>query len=155
MVSGQNYSKYEGEAISNVTEYRSIIGALQYATITRPDISYSVNKLSQFMQNPMDIHWKAIKRVLCYLKGTVNYGLRLKTGQHLHITGYADADWTSDPDDRRSTSGYCIYFGQSLISWCSKKQPTISRSNTKVEYRSIANATAEIKWYNPYYLNSS
>ena len=72
MVSSQNYSKYGGEAIANVTKYRSIIGALQYATIIRPDISYSVNKVCQFMQQPLDEHWKAMKRILKYLEGTIN-----------------------------------------------------------------------------------
>ena len=98
------------------------------------------------MQKPLDQHWKAVKRILWYLKGTLDYGFLLKKGKHLNITGYADADWATDLDDRRSTTGYYIYIGENPVSWCSKKQNTISKSSTEAEYRSVASATAEVMW---------
>ena len=104
MISSLQLSKNRGDNILNIKQYRSVVGALQYATITRPDIAFSVNKVSQFMQNPLDEHWKAVKRILRYLKGTMNFGLSLKTCKSLNITGYTDADWATDPDDRKSVS---------------------------------------------------
>lgn len=113
-------------------------------TITRPDITYNVNKVSQFMQNPLDEHWKAVKRILRYLKSTTNHSLILKSCINLNLYGFADSDWAADHVDRRSTTGYCIYLFQNPISWCSKKQSTISRSSNELEFRSVASAAAEI-----------
>lgn len=98
------------------------------------------------MQNYLDEHWKTVKIILRYLKGTVNHGLTLKNCTNINLFGFAYADWATDPDDRRSTCGYCIYIGKNLISWCSKKQTTISRSSTETEYKSVANAIAELQW---------
>ncbi|CAJ2641428.1 unnamed protein product [Trifolium pratense] len=126
-----------------------IVGALQYATLTRPEISYSVNKVCQFLANPLQDHWKAVKRILRYLSGTTNHGLLLQaapTNQPLSLIGFCDADWASDPDDRRSTSGACIYVGPNLVSWWSKKQTLVARSSVEAEYRSLANLSAEILW---------
>ena len=83
--------------MGNPTLYRSVIGALQYLTLTRPGISYSVNKLSQFMQSPTMMDWQAVKRVLRYLKGTLDYGIHLKPSTSLGLTAYSDADWGSCP----------------------------------------------------------
>ena len=77
------------------------------------------------MHNPLEAHWKAVKRILRYLGGTLTYDLHLTRSPHLNITAYCDADWASDPDDRKSTSGYCVFLGANLVSWCSKKQHTI------------------------------
>ena len=112
MISSTHLSKFRGNAIPNDSQYRSIVGALQYVTITRPEISFSVNKTSQFMQNPTDEHWKAVKRILRYLKGTINFGLTLQASSSMSITGYVDAHWGTDIDDRKSTTGYCIYLGK-------------------------------------------
>lgn len=146
MISNQNLSKNGREAIKNIKQYRSVIGALQYTTMTRPDIVFSVNKLSPCMQDPRSEHWKAVKRVLRYLKGTINYGISFKACNNLNITCYTDADWATDPDDKKSVTGYCIFIEEKLISWCSKKQSTISRSSTEAEYMSVASATTEIMW---------
>lgn len=105
-----------------------------------------LTKSLNFLQNPLDEHWKAVKRILRYLKGAINYGLTLKANTNFNFTAYSDANWATDNDDRSSITGYCIHIGNSLISWCSKKQTTISRSNTEAEYRSVANATTEILW---------
>ena len=107
---GKILSKRDGDLMVEPVLYRNIIGALQYVTMTRPDISYMVSKLSQFLQNPIDVHWKACKRVLCYLKGTITHGLHFKSSKQLDLVGFSNADWASCPNDRRSTSGYCVFF---------------------------------------------
>ncbi|MCH95277.1 retrovirus-related Pol polyprotein from transposon TNT 1-94, partial [Trifolium medium] len=142
-------SKTGSSALSDPFMYRSVVGALQYATITRPEISYSVNKVCQFMSHPLETHWVAVKRILRYLKGTIHHGLHLSPALSSKVPvlkAFCDADWASDPDDRRNTSGAAIYFGPNLISWWSKKQPVVARSSTEAEYRSLAHATAELLW---------
>lgn len=116
MTSNLKLSKELGETITNEKQYRSIVGALQYITITRPDLSYSVNKICQFMDRPHSNHWKAVKRILHYLKGTMDHGLHFNDAKRLNIQAYCDADWASDPDDRRSTTGFCIFLGSNLTS---------------------------------------
>ncbi|GAU19342.1 hypothetical protein TSUD_336290 [Trifolium subterraneum] len=149
MVSTCRLSKIGTDVFSDATLYRSVVGALQYVTLTRPDIAFSVNKACQFMARPLDSHWKAVKRILRYLKGTLHYGLCISpslTGPPFSLRAYSDADWATDQDDRRSTSGSCIYFGPNLVSWSSKKQQLVARSSTEAEYRSMANTTADLLW---------
>ncbi|KAM6582045.1 hypothetical protein CsatB_009047 [Cannabis sativa] len=146
MTSGLKLSHFGSDHVLDSTLYRSVVGALQYATITRPDIAFSVNKVSQFMQNPLESHWIAVKRILRYLAGTLDYGLHLQRSTNYDITAFCDADWASDPDDRRSTTGYCVLFGNNLVAWKSKKQQTISRSSTEAEFRSLAAVVTEITW---------
>lgn len=127
MVSSPGLSKHQGNPTVDGTLYRSIVGALQYATLTRPDITFSVNKVSQFMQTPLDTHWKAVKRILRYLASTLDHGLHIRASDKIFLTAYCDSDWAADLDDRRSVSGYCIFLGKSLVSWSSKKQHVVSR----------------------------
>ena len=122
----------------------SVIGALQYLTLTRSDISYTMNKLSQFMQNPTMVDWQAVKRVLRYLKGSVDCGIHLKPSKIHGLTTFLDGDWGSCPHDWKSVSGYCVDFGDSLISWSSKKQHVVSRFSTESKYRAFAFAVAEL-----------
>lgn len=136
----------EGDPIENESMFRSIVGALQYVVITRPDIAFSVNKVCQYMHKPLDTHFKAIKRILRYLRGTLDYGLQFTRNSKLLLEGYSDASWGSDIDDRRSTSGFCVFFGGNPISWSSRKQKVVSRSTAEAEYRSLAHVTAEIAW---------
>ncbi|XP_041003931.1 uncharacterized mitochondrial protein AtMg00810-like [Juglans microcarpa x Juglans regia] len=144
-VSGSKLSKFDGEILQDPSEYRQTVGALQYVTLTRPDIAYSVNQLCQYMQAPTTVHWTAAKRVLRYLKHTLDYGLFYKSGSFA-INAYCDSDWAGDPDDRRSTCGYGVYVGSNLISWSAKKQPVVSKSSTEAEYRCLALVTAEVYW---------
>lgn len=150
MMSSCKLSKFGTNSLSDPHLYRSVVGALQYVTITRPEIAFSVNKVCQFMAHPLEDHWKAVKRILRYLKGTLSYGLELKPAANtttvFSLCAFSDADWASDPDDRRSTSGYCLFFGPNLVSWSSKKQALVARSTTEAEYRSMAHATAELLW---------
>ncbi|PKU60059.1 Retrovirus-related Pol polyprotein from transposon TNT 1-94 [Dendrobium catenatum] len=125
--------------------YRRITGSLQYLTLTRPDISFSVNLLSQHMHSPQPQHSYLLKRLLRYIQGTINFGIPiLKT--NLQLSAYSDADWAGDPISRKSTSGYCSYLGQTLISWTVKKQTTVARSSTESEYRSLAALAADVIW---------
>ncbi|RVX04050.1 Retrovirus-related Pol polyprotein from transposon TNT 1-94 [Vitis vinifera] len=143
---GKNLSKFDGDPMDEVTQYRSVVGALQYLTITRPDIAFAVNKACQFMQQPTSAHWLSVKRILRYLKGTMQDGLLLSPSTNLTIEGFSDADWGAQPDDRRSSSGYLVYLGGNLVSWSSTKQKVVSRSSAESEYRGLALATAEIIW---------
>lgn len=135
-----------GEPFKDASLYRSLAGALQYLTFTRPDIAYVVQQVCLFMHAPHDPHFNFLKRILRYLKGTSNHGLHISPSKSNQLTTYSDADWGGCPDSRRSTSGYCVFLGDNLVSWSSKRQPTISRSSAEAEYKGVANATAETTW---------
>ena len=136
-----------GSPFSNPTLYRSLVGALQYLTITRPDIAHVVNSVSQFLHAPTIDHFLAVKRILRYVKGTLHFGLTFRPSTiPSALVAYSDADWAGYPDTRRSTSGYSIYLGNNLVSWSAKKQPTVSRSSCESEYRALAMTAAELLW---------
>lgn len=135
-----------GELLSNHSLYRSWVGKLLYLTLSHPDISYSVQIINQFMQNPRDKHLVAATRVLRYLKCTAGKGLLFPANNNLVLTGYCDSDWGSCPTSRRSISGYCLLLGPSLVSWQSKKQSVTSRSTAEAEYRALATTTCEVLW---------
>ncbi|KAK1670754.1 hypothetical protein QYE76_058913 [Lolium multiflorum] len=139
-------SASDGDLLPDGTEYRSLAGALQYLTLTRPDISYAVQQICLHMHAPRMSHLALVKRVLRYVRGTMDFGLHLLASSSTSLTAYSDADWAGCPDSRRSTSGYCIYYGDSLISWSSKRQSTVSRSSAEAEYRAVAHAVAECCW---------
>ena len=133
--------------LDDPTEYRSLVGALQYLTWTRPDLSFAVNLVCQFMHCPRVSHLQAVKRILRYLKGSIECGLWFpKSSSPPCITAYSDADWAGCSIDRKSTGGFCIFLGSSIINWSAKKQPTVARSSTEAEYRSLANTAAELTW---------
>ena len=130
----------------DLTQYRQLVGSLQYLTFTRPDIVHAVNKACQHFQAPTKADLRAVKRILRYLKGTMEHGIRFFKQSSLRLTGFCDANWAGCTNTRRSTSGYCIFLGANCISWSSKRQPTVSRSSAKAEYRSLASSAAEITW---------
>jgi histone deacetylase 1/2 len=146
MSSSEKITARDGELLGpdDVTSYRSMVGALQYLTLTRPDISYAVNKVCQYLHAPTTVHWTAAKRILRYVKHTIGIGLTFLKSQSTLLSAFSDADWAGCVDDRRSTGGFAVYFGPNLISWSAKKQATVSRSSTEAEYKSVANATAEM-----------
>ncbi|KAL6315549.1 hypothetical protein AAG906_000852 [Vitis piasezkii] len=129
-----------GTPLSDPTEYRTVVGSLQYLSLTRPDIAYTVNKLSQFMHQPTSDHWNAVKRLLRYLCGTLDHGITLRRTSPLALHAFSDSDWAGNKDDFTSTSAYIIYLGHNPISWSSKKQRTVARSSTEAEYRSVASS---------------
>lgn len=136
----------DGPLFDDAPAYRRLIGRLLYLTTTRPDISFAVQQLSQFMNKPTTTHHDAALRVLRYLKGSPGLGLFMFGSSILQLKAYSDSDWASCLDTRRSIMGYCVYLGSSLVSWRSKKQSTISKSSCEAEYRAMAATTCEIQW---------
>ncbi|XP_019186558.1 PREDICTED: uncharacterized protein LOC109181261 [Ipomoea nil] len=128
------------------TAYCRVIGRLQYLSITRPDISFAVNRLAQSMASPTEGHWLAVKRILRNLKSTLLFGLHFRRGSPLSLVAYSNSDWGSVRDRGRSTTAYCVFFGPNIISWKSVKQCSISRSSTEAEFRVLVNSAAEVMW---------
>ena len=139
-------NSHDGESLSNVTLYRQLLGSLIYLTVTRPDISYAIHVVSQFMAALRSPHYAVVLRILRYLKDTIFDGLHFSSHSSLTLQTYSDADWASDPIDRRSTTGYCFLLGDSLMSWRSKKQTVVARSSTEAEYKALAATTSELIW---------
>ncbi|KAJ0779316.1 putative RNA-directed DNA polymerase [Helianthus annuus] len=136
----------ESENLINVSGYQRLVGKLIYLSHTRPDIAYSVHVLSQFMHKPTKAHFLLAMRVLRYLKGSPGKGILLKKSSDFELAAYADSDWAKCLVSRKSVTGYCVYLGESLITWKSKKLSTISRSTAEAEYRAMCTATCEILW---------
>ena len=111
--------------------YRRLVGKLIYLTITRLEIAYTVNTLSQFMQDPQRHYLDVAYRLLRYLKEAPGQGLMFASHNELHLISYCDADWARCPTTRRSVTGYCIFLGKSLVSWKSKKQIIVARSSAE------------------------
>ena len=128
-----------------------MIGKLLYvANHTRPDLSVAVGILASFVSNPTKDHWIALKRVIRYCKGTLDYGITLGGSFGTSIlVGYGDADWGSCLDTRRSRSGYTFHMGIGCVSHQSKKQPTVALSTAEAEYMSLAEAVKEMNWLRP------
>ena len=134
-----NYSE-NADMMIDVRKYREAVGSLIYLTVcTRPDLSFIVSKLSQYFSEPTEEQWVTVKHVLRYLKGTVDKELCYKKCEALGIQAYSDADWAAD-NDRRSTTGYCVSLSKdgTLVSWKTKKQPTVALSTCEAEYMALA-----------------
>jgi hypothetical protein len=112
-----------GDALgsADATAYRSIVRRLQYLTLTHPDLTFSVNKVCQYLHAPNTLHYTTVKRILRYVKGTIDLGLRITRSSSMLISGFADADWAGCLDDRRSTGGFAIFLGSNLVSWSARK----------------------------------
>lgn len=139
-------SAFDGSPIADPTHYRSLAGALQYLTLTQPDLAYAIQQVCLYMHDPPELHLAFVKQIIRYVKGTLDHGFQLHTSSASTLSAYSDADWAGCPNSRRSTSRYCVYFDDNLISWLSKRQTTISHSSAKVEYRAVAHAIAECCW---------
>ena len=148
MAVSEKLTKNVGDPLDNntATKYRSLVGGLQYLTLTRPDIAFAVNKVCQYLHSPTSVHFTAVKRILRYISGTVDFGLRIVPSRSNLVSAFSDADWAGCSDDRKSTGGFAIFLGSNLISWSARKQATVSRSSTEAEYKALANATAEVIW---------
>jgi hypothetical protein len=131
---------------NDATNYRSVVGALQYLTLTRPDIAFPVNKVCQFLHAPTTIHWSTVKRILRYIKHTTKLGLKIQKSYSTLVSAFSDADWAGSIDDRRSNGGFAMFLGSNLISWNARKQNTMSISSTEAEYKAIGDTTTEIMW---------
>ncbi|XP_059277597.1 uncharacterized mitochondrial protein AtMg00810-like [Lycium ferocissimum] len=140
------YKEADGEPFSDPTLYRQLVGSLVYLTMTRPDISYAVQVLSQFVANPYRVHYTALLCVIRYVRGSMSRGVLFRSDSPLCLEGYIDANWASCPDSRRSITGWCMFLGTSLISWKCKKQSCTSKSSTETEYRAMSATSLEIVW---------
>ncbi|GKD62013.1 ribonuclease H-like domain-containing protein [Tanacetum coccineum] len=136
----------KGVPVQDPTLYRSLAWGLQYLTFTRPDLSYAVQQIYLYMHDPRELHFSALKRILRYVGGTVDFGLQLYVSATISLVGYTNADWSGCPSTRRSTSGYCVFLGDNILSWSAKRQHIISRFSAEAEYRGVANFVAETAW---------
>ena len=126
MNQNEKFCKKDGAAKADERLYKTIIGRLMYLTAARPDIMNAVSLLSRYMHYASEIHFQAAKRIVRYVKGTIDYGLRFCQVKNFTLHGYSDSDWAGCVDDMRSTLGYCFSFGSAIFSWCSKKQVVIA-----------------------------
>jgi hypothetical protein len=140
------YNKDQGEPLSDQEIFRRLIGRLLYLTHSRPDICFIVNHLRQFMQRPIDNHYKGAMNILRFIKKEQGKGLFFSTDPDLSLRGFTNAHWGGCVDSRKSTTSYCFFVGTSLVSWKSKKHKTPSKSSSEVENRALAHGTCEIKW---------
>ncbi|KAG7594152.1 Reverse transcriptase RNA-dependent DNA polymerase [Arabidopsis thaliana x Arabidopsis arenosa] len=148
-------NKVAGQAqqFDNPTLFRSLAGKLQYLTLTRPDIQFAVNYVCQKMHSPTLADFNLLKRIIRYIKGTLDYGISFTPDTDFTLRAYSDSDWAGCQDTRRSTGGFCTFLGTNIISWSAKRQPTVSRSSTEAEYRCLSDTAAEIIWLKDLLLN--
>lgn len=126
--------------------YRRLVGRLLYLTITRPDLSYGIHVLSQFISSPRVDHLTATYKMARYIKGIIGQGLFFLSDSSLQLQAYSDSDWGGCAETIRFFTGYCVMLGNSLISWKCKKQTTVSHSSAEVEYMLMANTCCEDMW---------
>ena len=134
----------EGELFEDPERYRRLVEKLNYLTVTRPDIAYSVSVVSQYMLSPTLDHWAAVKQILYYLKRASGRGILYSNHGYNRLECFTDANWAGSKKDKRSTSGYCVFVGGNLVSWKSKKQSVVSRSSVESEHRAMTQSTCEI-----------
>ncbi|XP_022888908.1 uncharacterized protein LOC111404314 [Olea europaea var. sylvestris] len=137
---------FEEDLLPDASSFRRLIGRLLYLTISRPDITFAVHKLSQFVAQPRKPHLEVAHHLLQYLKASPGQGLLFSANSSLQIRAFSDADWGACLDTRKSVTGYCVFLGDSQVSWKAKKQTTISRFSAEAEYRALASTTSELIW---------
>ncbi|KAL5866165.1 hypothetical protein ACOSQ3_003679 [Xanthoceras sorbifolium] len=143
---GIKLSKHDkGESI-DPTFFKSLVGSLRYLTCTRPDILYAVALVSRYMEDPTTTHFKAAKRILRYIKGTIDFGLFYSVSNDYKLVGYSDSDWGGDIDDRKSTSGFVFFMGNTAFTWMSKKQPIVTLSTCEAEYVAATSCVCHVIW---------
>ncbi|XP_069155783.1 uncharacterized mitochondrial protein AtMg00810-like [Solanum lycopersicum] len=146
MVFDKHVGSSSDSLLSDIGAYQRLVGRLIYLTITRPDLSYAVQSLSQFMNAPKRYHMDAAVRVVRYIKQNPGSGILLAAQSSDYLQAYCDADWGSCLDTRKSITGYMVKFGDSLLSWKSKKQSTVSRSSAEAKYRNMTSTVSEVTW---------
>ena len=144
--SGVKLSKYEDGEHVDPTHFKSLVGSLRYLTCTRPDILFGVGLVSRYMEAPTMTHLKAAKRILRYIKGTFDYGLLYSCSNNSKLVGYCDSDWAGDMDDRKSTTGYVFFMGDTAFAWSSKKQPIVTLSTCEAEYVAATSCVCQAIW---------
>ncbi|KAM1485555.1 hypothetical protein TB1_036396 [Malus domestica] len=146
LIANEKLKKEDGSEPADASLYKSIVGSLLYLTATRLDLMFSASLLSRFMQNPSKIHMGTAKRVLRYVQGTLDYGIKYEMGKSSILIGFCDSDWGGSEDDSRSTSGYAFTFGSGVFSWASVKQQSVALSTAEAEYVSASEATSQAIW---------
>jgi len=142
----EKLSKEDGADKVDEGYYRSMIGCLMYLTATRPDILFVVSLLSRFMHCASETHLVAARRILRYVKGTIDYGVKYESCQNFKLCGFSDSDWAGSIDDMKSTSGYCFSIGSGVFSWCTKKQETVAQSTAEAEFIAATAAVNQVLW---------
>ncbi|KAH9669584.1 hypothetical protein KPL70_021844 [Citrus sinensis] len=143
---GVKLSKHDKGEDIDPTFFKSLVGSLRYLTCTRPDILYAVGLVSRYMENPKTTHFKAAKRILRYIKGTTNFGLLYSFSKNYKLVGYSDSDWGGNVDDRKSTTGFVFFMGDTAFTWMSKKQPIVTLSTCEAEYVADTSSVCHAIW---------
>ena len=143
---GVKLSRLDGGEKVDPTYFKSLVGSLRYLTCTRPDILFGVGLVSRFMEEPTTTHLKTAKRILCYIKGTLDFGLSYSSSNNFRLVGYSDSDWAGDLDDRKSTTGFLFYIGDTTFTWISKKQLIVTLSTCEAEYVAVASCVCHAMW---------
>jgi hypothetical protein len=146
MATGIKLSKYDEGSYVDPTLYKRLVGSLMYLTTTRPDIMFVVSLISRFMETPKSTHWQAGKRILRYVAGTTNFGIRYTSSLNFELIRYTDNDFAGSIDDRKSTSGYIFSLGSGAVAWASKKQTIVTLSSTEAEYVATVAAACQVVW---------
>ncbi|RDX78925.1 hypothetical protein CR513_40720, partial [Mucuna pruriens] len=139
-------SRFDSGEKEDPTLFKSLVGSLRYLTSTRPDIMYAVGVVCRFMEAPTSTHMKAAKRILRYLKGTLDFGLFYSSSNEFKLMRFCDSDFVGDVDDRQSTTGFVFFMGGCAFTWNSKKQVIVTLSTCEAEYLATTSCTYQAIW---------
>ncbi|XP_058761096.1 secreted RxLR effector protein 161-like [Vicia villosa] len=146
IVPGSKIHKDEEGVKVNITLYKQLVGSMMYVTATRPDVMYAISLISRYMFMPTELHFAAAKRILRYLKGTIEYGLFYRRGGNRELVGFTDSDYAGCVEDRKSTSGYTFILSDATVAWSSKKQPIVTLSTTEAKFVAAATCSCQLIW---------